>query len=87
MRNFEFGLNNKLDKILRLIGLYFTIGGNNMIIKTIQIKEIHCFEHFSAYLNEKLTVIVGNNSSGKSTLLDAISIAVGTFFSVFCQWW
>lgn len=87
MRNFEFGLNHKLDKILGLIGLYFTIGGNNMIIKTIQIKEIRCFEHFSVYLNEKLTVIVGNNSSGKYTLLDAISIAVGTFLSVFCQWW
>lgn len=56
-----------------------------MKIKTIQLQNFRCFENFSAELNEKLTVIVGNNGSGKSSLLDAIAVAIGTFLVPFSK--
>lgn len=54
-----------------------------MKIKTIQLHNFRCFEKFSADLNENLTVIVGNNGSGKSSLLDGISVALGAFLIPF----
>lgn len=50
-----------------------------MKINEITIKNFRGFEDFHAELNPDLTVFIGNNGSGKSTVLDAISI--GTFFS------
>lgn len=52
-----------------------------MKINEITIKNFRGFEDFHAELNPDLTVFIGNNGSGKSTVLDAISISIGTFFS------
>jgi predicted ATP-binding protein involved in virulence len=52
-----------------------------MKINEITIKNFRGFEDFYAELNPNLTVFIGNNGSGKSTVLDAISISIGTFFS------
>ena len=52
-----------------------------MKINEITIKNFRGFEDFHAKLNPELTVFIGNNGSGKSTVLDAISISIGTFFS------
>ena len=52
-----------------------------MKINEITIKNFRGFEDFHAELNPELTVFIGNNGSGKSTVLDAISISIGTFFS------
>ncbi len=52
-----------------------------MTLNEITIKNFRGFENFHAKLNSDLTVFIGNNGSGKSTVLDAISIAIGTFFS------
>lgn len=52
-----------------------------MTLNEITIKNFRGFEDFHAKLNPNLTVFIGNNGSGKSTVLDAISIAIGTFFS------
>jgi predicted ATP-binding protein involved in virulence len=52
-----------------------------MKINEITIKNFRGFEDFHAELNPDLTVFIGNNGSGKSAVLDAISIAAGTFFS------
>lgn len=52
-----------------------------MKINEITIKNFRGFEDFHAELNPNLTVFIGNNGSGKSTVLDAISISIGTFFS------
>lgn len=52
-----------------------------MKLNEIFIKNFRGFENFHAKLNPNLTVFIGNNGSGKSTVLDAISIAIGTFFS------
>ncbi len=56
-----------------------------MKIKSISIKNYKGFENFSAEFHDELTVIVGNNGAGKSSLLDAISIAAGTFLTEFNQ--
>lgn len=52
-----------------------------MKVSEITIKNFRGFENFHAPLHPNLTVFIGNNGSGKTTVLDAISIAVGTFFS------
>lgn len=54
-----------------------------MKIDSIQLKNFGCFKNLELSFNPKLTVIVGKNGSGKSTILDAIAIAVGTFPSTF----
>lgn len=52
-----------------------------MKLNEIILKNFRGFENFHAELNPNLTVFIGNNGSGKSTVLDAISISIGTFFS------
>lgn len=52
-----------------------------MTLNEITIKNFRGFKNFHAKLNPNLTVFIGNNGSGKSTVLDAIAIAIGTFFS------
>ena len=54
-----------------------------MKIDSIQLKNFRCFKNLELSFNPKLTVIVGKNASGKSTILDAVAIAVGTFPSTF----
>mgnify|MGYP002521642772 CR=1 FL=1 len=54
-----------------------------MQIDRITIKNFRGFENFEAKFNKGLTVIVGNNGSGKSVLLDAVSIAIGAFLTGF----
>lgn len=54
-----------------------------MKIKSITLNNFRCFENLKIDLNDDLTVIVGNNGAGKSSILDAISIAIGTFLAGF----
>ena len=54
-----------------------------MKITHITLRNFRGFESFTASFHEKLTVIVGDNGVGKSSLLDALSVAVGTFLSGF----
>ena len=46
------------------------------MIKKIFIKNYKIFEHFDIELNEDLNIIVGNNETGKSTILEAINLAL-----------
>ncbi len=50
-----------------------------MRLNSLNIKNYRCFEDFDIKFNDKLTVIVGNNGSGKSAVLDAARIAIGSF--------
>ena len=54
-----------------------------LIIKQINLNNFRGFETFSASFNSHLNVIVGNNGAGKSSILDAIAIAIGTFLTGF----
>lgn len=50
---------------------------SKLIIKKINIENYKCFYGtFSLELNEHINIIVGDNSSGKSTILEAINLAL-----------
>ena len=54
-----------------------------MKIKEIKIKNFRCYENVKIKLNPDYTVLIGINGAGKSTILDAISIALGGYISTF----
>ena len=47
----------------------------------IELQNYRGFESFTAPFHNRLTVIVGDNGAGKTSLLDAAAIAIGTFFA------
>lgn len=47
-----------------------------MFIQRVIIENYRCLKSANVSLNEKLNVIVGNNECGKSTLLEAIHLAM-----------
>ncbi len=47
-----------------------------MFIQRVIIENYQCVNSANVSLNEKLNVIVGNNECGKSTLLEAIHLAM-----------
>ncbi|TXJ45691.1 ATP-dependent endonuclease [Brachyspira aalborgi] len=47
-----------------------------MYIKTVKIQNFKCFRKFELNLNDDINIIVGNNEAGKSTLLEAIHLAL-----------
>lgn len=52
-----------------------------MRIKKIKISNFKCFkEKFELVLNDNLNIIVGNNEAGKSTIIDAINLALSGWF-------
>lgn len=66
---------------LRLVyAEYRKLGGATMYLSSLQIKNFRCFnddEHIINF-NPGLTVMVGENDSGKSAIMDAIRIVLGT---------
>ena len=52
-----------------------------MKLKSIEIKNLRCFESFNISLTPKTTIIIGRNGAGKSTLLSAIKMAISFVFS------
>lgn len=54
-----------------------------MKIERLKIKNFRCFENLEVQLHPKCNVLVGINGSGKSTILDALAIALGGYLSGF----
>lgn len=54
-----------------------------MLINSLSIKNFRCFEELTVSLNERYTILVGSNGSGKSTILDAVAISLGSYISAF----
>ncbi len=52
-----------------------------MIIKSIALKNYRCFEDIEMTFHEKLTVIVGDNGSGKTSILEGLAVSLGTMFT------
>jgi len=51
-----------------------------MKIKHITIQNFKGFEKEAFFLNPNITVLIGDNGSGKTTVLEALSFVLGTFF-------
>jgi predicted ATP-binding protein involved in virulence len=54
-----------------------------MRIKSLELENYRCFEKFSIDFDEKLTVIVAENGVGKSSVLDALAVALSPFVGGF----
>lgn len=52
-----------------------------MFLKSMVLYNFRCFSDLDIDFKNRLTVIVGNNGSGKSTVLEAATIAAGTLTS------
>lgn len=49
-----------------------------MFLKSMILRNFRCFSVMEVHFNNRLTVVVGNNGAGKSTVLEAAAIAAGT---------
>ena len=52
-----------------------------MFLKSIELHNFRCFSDIKVDFINRMTVIVGNNGAGKSTILEAATIAAGTLTS------
>ena len=52
-----------------------------MNIKSLKLKNFRLFDSFEISFEKSMTVIVGINGSGKTTVMDALAIALGTAFT------
>lgn len=53
----------------------------SLFLESLILHNFRCFSDIRVTFNNRLTVVVGNNGSGKSTILEAAAIAAGTFSS------
>ncbi len=51
-------------------------------VNELSLTNFRCFEEESFSFSEKFTVLIGDNASGKTTILDALAVGLGRFFSV-----
>jgi len=51
-----------------------------MKINTLKLINYRCFKDFELNLNGGFTLLVGNNGSGKSTVLDGLAVGLASFF-------
>lgn len=54
-----------------------------MYIESISLRNYRCYETLQMKLNREYTVLVGGNGAGKSTILDAVSTALGSYIAGF----
>lgn len=52
-----------------------------MKLKRLILKNFRCFECLDIDFHEKITIIVGNNGTGKTSIMEGAAIAIGTMFS------
>lgn len=52
-------------------------------IRSLKLRNYRCFETLDIDFHPKLTVLVASNGAGKTSVLDAISVAFGTYLGAF----
>ncbi len=50
-----------------------------MKINTLKLNNFRCFEQAEFELDERITLVVGDNAKGKTTILEGLSVAMGGF--------
>jgi|CXWL01.1.fsa_nt_gi predicted ATP-binding protein involved in virulence len=56
-----------------------------MNLKKITLKDYRCFKSLEIDFHPQLTVIIGDNGNGKTSILDAIAIGISPFIGAFDQ--
>lgn len=54
-----------------------------MYIKSISLRNYRCYENIQIKFDKEYTVLVGVNGAGKSTILDALATALGSYIAGF----
>lgn len=54
-----------------------------MRINKLRLRNFRCFENLEMHLNPKCNILTGINGAGKSTILDALAVALGAYLSGF----
>lgn len=54
-----------------------------MLLRQVQLQNFRAFEEVALDLDEQLTVLVGRNAAGKTTLLEGIAVALGAWIGAF----
>ena len=50
-----------------------------MRIDSIRMTNFRCFDQIEFEFDANMTLVIGNNTAGKSSLLDAVAVALGGF--------
>ncbi len=50
-----------------------------MLIRTLELRNFRCFSQYRLSLAPRFTVLIGDNGTGKTAVLDALSVAAGCF--------
>ena len=51
-----------------------------MYLKSLELHNFRCFENIKINFHKNLTVIIGENGSGKSSIMEGIAIALSSMF-------
>ncbi len=51
-----------------------------MVIKQLELKNFRCYEHVQVNLHPRMNVMVGINGTGKTAILEAVRIFIGSIF-------
>ena len=54
-----------------------------MRINRLRLSNFRCFENLEMQLHPKCNILTGINGAGKSTILDALAVALGAYLSGF----
>lgn len=52
-----------------------------MLISSMNIKNFRCFNNIDIAFHDKCTILIGSNGSGKSSILDALAIGLGSYIA------
>jgi predicted ATP-binding protein involved in virulence len=57
--------------------------GPRTYLERIELDNYRCFAHLAVPMHPELTVLIARNGSGKTSVMDAIAVAFGTFVGSF----